>query len=132
ERFAHRFPSLLVDAVAEHEPGKRLVAVKNVTVNEEYFQGHFPHKPLMPAVLMIEAMAQAAALLLLDPSTQARSASATVNALRTSPGWGVQLRGVDGAKFRRHVVPGDQLKLVVTLGASRGPLVKAFAMAEVD
>ena len=65
ERLAHRFPSLLVDAVAEHEPGKRLVAFKNVTVNEEFFQGHFPSKPLMPAVLMIEALAQAATLLLL-------------------------------------------------------------------
>ena len=79
ERFAHRFPSLLVDAVAEHEPGKRLVAFKNVTVNEEFFQGHFPHKPLMPAVLMIEALAQAAALLLLDPARGA-AAAATVSA----------------------------------------------------
>ena len=60
DRLAHRFPSLLVDTVAEHEPGKRLVAIKNVTVNEEFFQGHFPHKPLMPAVLMIEALTQAA------------------------------------------------------------------------
>jgi UDP-N-acetylglucosamine acyltransferase len=119
ERFAHRFPSLLVDAVAEHEPGKRMVAFKNVTVNEEFFQGHFPHKPLMPAVLMIEALAQTAALLLLDESSDRN-------------GLGVQLRGVDGAKFRRHVIPGDQLKLVVTLGATRGPLVKAFAVAEVD
>ena len=66
ERLAHRFPSLLVDAVAEHEPGKRLVAFKNVTVNEDFFQGHFPSKPLLPAVLMIEALAQAAALLILD------------------------------------------------------------------
>ncbi len=65
DRLAHRFPSLLVDAVAEHEPGKRLVAVKNVTVNEDFFQGHFPHKPLMPAVLMIEALTQAATLLIL-------------------------------------------------------------------
>jgi UDP-N-acetylglucosamine acyltransferase len=119
DRLAHRFPSLLVDAVAEHEPGKRLVAFKNVTVNEDFFQGHFPHKPLMPAVLMIEALAQAATLLLLDAGGAA-------------PGAGVQLRGVNGAKFRKHVVPGDQLKLVVTLGASRGPLVKAAALAEVD
>jgi UDP-N-acetylglucosamine acyltransferase len=119
ERFAHRFPSLLVDSVAEHEPGKRLVAFKNVTINEEFFQGHFPHKPLMPAVLMIEALAQAAALLLLDESSDRN-------------GLGVHLRGVDGAKFRRHVIPGDQLKLVVTLGAARGPLVKAAVRAEVD
>jgi UDP-N-acetylglucosamine acyltransferase len=119
ERLAHRFPSLLVDAVAEHEPGKRLVAFKNVTVNEDFFQGHFPSKPLMPAVLMVEAMAQAAALLLLDIAGN-RS------------GVGVHLRGVDGAKFRKHVVPGDQLKLTVTLGAARGRLVKAAAVAEVD
>jgi UDP-N-acetylglucosamine acyltransferase len=132
ERFAHRFPSLLVDAVAEHEPGKRLVAFKNVTVNEEFFQGHFPHRPLMPAVLMIEALAQAAALLLLDCSTQSSPGSQDSTSLGAGPGWGVLLRGVDGAKFRKHVVPGDQLKLVVTLGATRGPLVKASALAEVD
>jgi UDP-N-acetylglucosamine acyltransferase len=137
ERLAHRFPSLLVDAVAEHEPGKRLVAFKNVTVNEDFFQGHFPHKPLMPAVLMIEALAQTATLLLLDPSTHSSADSPYSNSLRAG-GFGdvnrlsVQLRGVDGAKFRKHVVPGDQLKLVVTLGAARGPLVKATAIAEVD
>jgi UDP-N-acetylglucosamine acyltransferase len=94
-----------------------LVAFKNVTVNEDFFQGHFPSKPLMPAVLMIEALAQAATLLLLDEA---------------GPGMGVRLRGVDGAKFRKHVIPGDQLKLVVTRGVSRGPLVKAMATAEVD
>jgi UDP-N-acetylglucosamine acyltransferase len=131
ERLAHRFPSLLVDSVAEHEPGKRLVAFKNVTVNEDFFQGHFPHKPLMPAVLMIEALAQAAALLLLDPSTHSDSASPSLSSLRSGP-WGVELRGVDGAKFRKHVTPGDQLKLVVTIGAARGPLVKAAVLAEVD
>jgi UDP-N-acetylglucosamine acyltransferase len=114
ESLVHRFPSLLVDRVAEHEPGKRLVALKNVTVNEEFFQGHFPHKPLMPAVLMIEALTQAAALLL-DP-----------------PGATVRLRGVTNAKFRKHVIPGDQLRLVVSLAGRRGPLVKAAARAEVD
>jgi UDP-N-acetylglucosamine acyltransferase len=119
ERLKHRFPSLLVDAVAEHEPGKRLVAFKNVTVNEDFFQGHFPGKPLMPAVLMIEALTQAATLLLLDPEG-------------VNHGAGVHLRGVDGAKFRKHVIPGDQLKLVVTLGAARGPLVRAAVVAEVD
>jgi UDP-N-acetylglucosamine acyltransferase len=115
DRLAHRFPSLLVDRVAEHEPGRRLVAIKNVTVNEDFFQGHFPHKPLMPAVLMIEALTQAATLLL-APAASAR----------------VQLRGVDNAKFRRHVIPGDQLKLVVSRGASRGPLVKVVSSAEVN
>jgi len=111
DRLAHRFPALLVDTVAEHEPGKRLVALKNVTVNEDFFQGHFPHKPVLPAVLMVEALTQAATLLL--------------------PGQ-VQLRGVNNAKFRRQVIPGDQLKLVVVLGAQRGPLIKAAAHAEVD
>ena len=126
ERLAHRFPSLLVDAVAEHEPGKRLVAVKNVTVNEDFFQGHFPHKPLMPAVLMIEALTQAATLLLAAPSTHRSPAAPDSHSLR------VHLRGVNNAKFRKHVVPGDQLKLIVTRGAARGPLVKIAALAEVD
>ena len=115
DRLAHRFPSVLVDSVGEHEPGKRLVAFKNVTVNEDFFQGHFPSKPLLPAVLTIEALTQAATLLVLSSS-----------------GAHVRLRGVNGAKFRQHVVPGDQLKLIVTLGSSRGPLVRVAAVAEVD
>ena len=114
DTLTHRFPSLLVDSVAEHEPGKRLVALKNVTVSEEFFQGHFPHKPLMPAVLMIEALTQAAALLI-NPAAAV-----------------VRLRGVNNAKFRKHVIPGDQLRLVVAMGASRGPLVKVASLAEVD
>jgi UDP-N-acetylglucosamine acyltransferase len=127
DRLAHRFPSLLVDSVAEHEPGKRLVALKNVTVNEDFFQGHFPHKPLMPAVLMIEALTQAAALLLLrGPSTHWHPASQDAGSLT------VQLRGVNGAKFRKHVIPGDQLRLVVSPGKARWPLVKVAARAEVD
>ena len=113
ERLIHRFPSRLVDTIAEHEPGKRLVAFKNVTVNEDFFQGHFPHKPVMPAVLMIEALTQAATLLLPDRPR-------------------LRLRGVDDAKFRRQVVPGDQLRLVVTRGASRGPITKVGAVAEVE
>lgn len=95
------------------------MAFKNVTVNEDFFQGHFPGKPLLPAVLMIEALTQAATVLLLDRG-------------EASGGTVVTLRGVDGAKFRKHVIPGDQLKLVVTLGAASGPLVKAAALAEVD
>jgi len=114
DRLRHRFPSLLVDSVVEHEPGKRLVAFKNVSGNEDFFQGHFPGKPLLPAVLMIEALTQAATLLV------------------GANGIAVHLRGVDGAKFRKHVVPGDQLRLVITLGPHRGPLVKALAVAEVD
>ncbi len=119
DRLCHRYPSLLVDTIAEHEPGRRLVAVKNVSVNEEFFTGHFPGKPLMPAVLMIEALTQVATLLLLDPPSHGHSGR-------------VQLRGVDNAKFRKQVVPGDRLKLTVTLGPIRRSIVRAAATAEVD
>jgi UDP-N-acetylglucosamine acyltransferase len=111
-RLSSRYPSLLVDDVAEHEPGQRIVAIKNVTVNEEFFQGHFPGAPLMPGVLMIESLTQVAALLM--------------------PAGRVSLRGVDNAKFRKQVVPGDRLKLEVTLDRRRGGLVRAKASASVD
>ena len=119
DRVDSRYPSFLVDAIAEHEPGVRLVAHKNVTVNEDFFQGHFPGVPLMPGVLLIEALTQAASLLVLE------RASATPNA-RT---W---LRGVNDAKFRRQVVPGDRLRLEVTLGRGRSRLAKVQAAAYVD
>ena len=96
----------LLDAVVQHEPGRKLVAAKNVTVNEEFFQGHFPGTPLMPGVLMIEALAQVAAVLLFERESAAPNAYA-------------YLRGVENAKFRRQVVPGDRLTLAVTLGAER-------------
>ena len=115
DRFCYRFPSALVDAVTEHEPGKRLVAVKNVTVGEDYFQGHFPGTPVMPGVLMIETLAQVAAVLLVQGS-----------------GGRVYLRGVDNAKFRRQVSPGDRLQLEVTLGARRTKLARAHAVASMD
>jgi UDP-N-acetylglucosamine acyltransferase len=113
--FCYRFPSVLVDAVLEHEPGKRLVAVKNVTVGEDYFQGHFPGTPVMPGVLMIETLAQVAAVLLVQ-GTNVRA----------------YLRGVDNAKFRRQVIPGDRLRLEVTLGARRATLARAHAVARMD
>jgi UDP-N-acetylglucosamine acyltransferase len=119
DRVYYRYPSFLIDTVAEHEPGNRLVAVKNVTVNEEFFQGHFPGSPLMPGVLMIEALTQVAAVLLLDRA----------DAPRTARVW---LRGVDNAKFRRQVVPGDRLRLEVQLGRHRTRLAKARAIAFVD
>ena len=118
DRVSYRYPSFLVDVVAEHEPGTRLVAVKNVTVNEEFFQGHFPGSPLMPGVLMVEALTQAAAVLLLERPG-------------TSPSTRVWLRGVDQAKFRRQVVPGDRLRLEIRLGPSRSRLAKAHAIASV-
>jgi len=119
DRLCYRYPSLLVDAVTEHEPGRRLVAVKNVTVNEEFFQGHFPGAPLMPGVLMIESFAQVATLLLVQREG-GRAAGRTY------------LRGVDQAKFRRQVVPGDRLRLEVTLEQRRSALARAQCVASVD
>ena len=116
DRLCYRHPSLLVDGVAEHEPGKRLVAHKNVTVSEDFFQGHFPGVPLMPGVLMLETLTQAAAALLLErdgPMSTSR----------------VYLHGVDGAKFRKQVVPGDRLRLEVTLVKVRASLARARALA---
>ena len=117
DRLMYRYPSVLVDAVTRHDPGKRIVAIKNVTVNEEFFQGHFPGTPLMPGVLMIESLAQVATLLLvgIDP-VHGRA----------------RLRGVDNAKFRRQVVPGDLLELDVTLGKRRGLIQRAAAVASVQ
>jgi UDP-N-acetylglucosamine acyltransferase len=114
----HRYPSLLVDVIAEHDPGRRLVAVKNVTVNEEFFQGHFPGVPLMPGVLMLESLCQVATILLLHGSDAA-------------PGSRVFVRGVNDAKFRKQVVPGDRLRLEVTLGKRRTSLARAQATAYV-
>lgn len=119
DRLCHRYPSVLVDDIAEHEPGQRIVAVKNVTVSEEFFQGHFPGAPLLPAVLMIEALTQVATLLILERDT-------------TEALGNVTLRGVDNAKFRRQVVPGDRLRLEVRLDRRHGPIVRARAAAEVE
>jgi UDP-N-acetylglucosamine acyltransferase len=115
DRLSFRYPSLLIDAVTEHDPGRRIVAVKNLTVNEEFFTGHFPGAPLMPGVLMIETLTQAATLLLVDQV----------------PGR-VALRGVENAKFRRQVVPGDQLRLEVSVARRRGGGVRAIGSASVD
>jgi UDP-N-acetylglucosamine acyltransferase len=118
DRLCHRYPSMLVDAIVEHDPGHRLVAVKNVTVNEEFFQGHFPGAPLLPAVLMLESLSQVAAILLLERDD-------------APPDSRVYLRGVNDAKFRRQVVPGDRLRLQITLGRRRGALAWAHAVAYV-
>jgi UDP-N-acetylglucosamine acyltransferase len=118
DRLCYRYPSMLVDAITEHEPGRRLVAVKNVTVNEEFFQGHFPGAPLMPGVLMLETLTQVASILLVQRGD-------------ARPNQRVYLRGVNDAKFRRQVVPGDRLRLEVTLGPRRSALARARATAYV-
>lgn len=119
DRLSYRYPSILIDSVLEHEPGRRIVAVKNVTVAEEFFQGHFPGTPLMPGVLMIETLTQAATILLLECVGERALGRVT-------------LRGVENAKFRRQVVPGDRLRVEVSLARRRGPIVRAKGVANVD
>ena len=104
KQLPHRYPFLLVDRVISIDKGRHIRALKNVTMNEPFFQGHFPHRPVMPGVLMLEALAQAAALLAFD-------------ALDTSPNENsvYYFAGIDGARFKRPVEPGDQLILDVEL-----------------
>jgi beta-hydroxyacyl-ACP dehydratase FabZ len=119
DRLCYRYPSPLVDAITEHEPGRRIKAVKNVTVNEDFFQGHFPGAPVMPGVLMIETLAQVATILLMNGPEGATVGRA----------W---LRGVDNAKFRLQVVPGDRLTLEVTAGPRRETLARLKAVASIN
>jgi UDP-N-acetylglucosamine acyltransferase len=114
-RHLYRYPSRLVDAIVEYEPGRRLVGIKQVTFNEEFFQGHFPGVPLMPAVLQIESLTQAASALVLDHCA--------------TPTARVALRGINGGKFRRGVVPGDELRLELTLQRARTRLAIVQASA---
>ena len=100
----HRYPFLLVDRVLELEPGKRILALKNVTINEPHFTGHFPHVPVMPGVLMIEALAQAAGILSFRTMGKVSDESSVYYFV-----------GIDGARFKRPVGPGDQLMLEVTI-----------------
>ena len=117
----HRYPMLLVDRVLTWESGKTITAIKNVTVNEEIFNGHFPHKPVMPGVLMIEALAQTAALL----SFLTMGVEPDENSV-------VYFVGIDSARFKRPVEPGDQLKMdVEILRVSRG-IWKYKAVGTVD
>ena len=111
----HRYPFLLVDRILEMEAGKRMVGIKNVTVNEPFFQGHFPEKPVMPGVLIIEAMAQVGAAGILSlPEYQGKIAL---------------FAGIDKARFRRQVVPGDQLRIEVRVTKLRGAVGKSEAKA---
>ena len=103
ELLPHRYPFLLVDRVVELEPGKSLEAIKNVTVNEPFFQGHFPGQPIMPGVLILEAMAQATGLLAFAEMGDAHKSKLYM------------LVGIDKSRFRGQVIPGDQLRLKITL-----------------
>jgi 3-hydroxyacyl-[acyl-carrier-protein] dehydratase len=120
-RLPHRYPILLVDRVLSVDAGKSIRAIKNVTANEHYFVGHFPHRPVMPGVMMLEALAQAAALLAFD------SVKDTVNEKTV-----VYFAGIDNARFKRPVEPGDQLVLDCTLDRMKAGIFKFSTRATVD
>jgi 3-hydroxyacyl-[acyl-carrier-protein] dehydratase len=121
KRLPHRYPILLVDRVVELERGKFLRALKNVTMNEPFFVGHFPHRPVMPGVMILEALAQAAAILAFD-NIDVRPDNRTV----------FYFAGIDRARFKRPVEPGDQLMLHVTLDRIKSGIVKFTTDARVD
>lgn len=120
KQLPHRYPILLVDRVLDIDKGKSIRAIKNVTINEPFFTGHFPHRPVMPGVLMLEALAQAAALLSFD----AMGASPDDNTV-------YYFAGIDGARFKRPVEPGDQLILEVELLRMKAGIFKFKACAKV-
>ncbi|MDN4605980.1 3-hydroxyacyl-ACP dehydratase FabZ [Sporosarcina highlanderae] len=114
----HRYPFLLVDRILEIDKGKRAVGLKNVTINEDYFNGHFPGYPVMPGVLIVEALAQVGAVAMLQKEeNQGRLAF---------------FAGIDNCRFKRQVVPGDTLKLEVEITRMRGTIGKGKAIATVD
>ncbi len=115
----HRYPFLLVDRVVEMTPGKRIVAIKNVTFNEPFFQGHFPGEPVMPGVLIIEALAQAGAVLMLHDFADRHAKL-------------VYFTGIDDARFRRVVVPGDRLRLTLDVLRLRSRACRMKAVADVE
>ncbi len=118
EILPHRYPFLLVDRVLELEEGKRAVGLKNVSINEPFFQGHFPGYPVMPGVLLVEAMAQVGAVALLSiPENKGKIGL---------------FAGIDNLRFRQQVVPGDQLKIEVVLDRVRGRIGKGSGRVEVD
>lgn len=115
----HRYPFLLVDRIVEMTPGTRIVAIKNVTINEPFFGGHFPGAPVMPGVLIIEALAQAGAVLLLHDMPDKESKL-------------VYFTGIDKARFRRTVIPGDQLTLTLEVIKLRSRTCKMHGVAQVE
>jgi 3-hydroxyacyl-[acyl-carrier-protein] dehydratase len=121
EHLPHRFPFLLVDRIRHIELGKRIVALKNVTINEPFFQGHFPGRPIMPGVLILEAMAQVAGILVF----RTQGDKPDVNSV-------YYLAGIDKARFKKPVVPGDQLIIEVTLERGVRGVWKFACSAKVD
>ena len=117
----HRYPILLVDRVLELEKGKRIRALKNVTVNEPFFTGHFPHRPVMPGVMMLEALAQTAALLSFESMGEQPDDNTVVYFV-----------GIDGARFKRVVEPGDQLVLEASVERAKAGIYKYKVRASVD
>ncbi len=115
----HRYPMLMVDRIVESEPGKRIVGIKNVTINEPFFQGHFPGHPVMPGVLIVEAMAQVGGMLMMGAVENAQDKV-------------VYFMSLDRVKFRRPVVPGDQLRLELELLRLRGKTCKMRGEAFVE
>ena len=120
KQLPHRYPILLVDRVLDIEKGKSIKALKNVSINEPFFTGHFPHRPVMPGVLMLEALAQAAALLAFDTLGTAPDDKTVY-----------YFAGIDGARFKRPVEPGDQLILEVELDRMKAGIFKFKARAKV-
>jgi len=122
-RLPHRYPMLMVDRVVEFEPGKRAVGIKNVTITEPFFTGHYPDLPILPGVLILEAMAQVGGICLMPEEGHQAVAGEALVPLFT---------GVDSARFRRPVTPGDQLRIEVTVLRVRGTIGKIAAEATVD
>ncbi|NML14302.1 3-hydroxyacyl-ACP dehydratase FabZ [Azohydromonas caseinilytica] len=121
KKLPHRYPILLVDRVLQVEKGERIVALKNVSINEPYFVGHFPHRPVMPGVLILEALAQASALLAFASDDTGPDENTVY-----------YFAGIDGARFKRPVEPGDQLRLEVSLDRMKAGIAKFTARALVD
>jgi 3-hydroxyacyl-[acyl-carrier-protein] dehydratase len=121
KKLPHRYPILLVDRVLALEKGKSIKALKNVTINEPFFMGHFPHRPVMPGVLMLEAMAQAAALLAFDTLGVVPDDKTVY-----------YFAGIDAARFKRPVEPGDQIVIDVTLDRMKAGIFKFKGVCRVD
>ena len=118
EIIPHRYPFLLIDRIIEVEAGKRAVGIKNVTTNEEFFNGHFPNYPVMPGVLIVEALAQVSAVIMLMKEENHGKIGL--------------FAGIDNCRFKKQVCPGDQLRLEVEMTRVRGLIAKAHAIATID